>query len=216
MLAGEDDGLVLRFPPTLTELPDVLAQSSRDVLVADALVYWDAQPKGLVAQAPTATGLSILRGTALAPTLEEVVRATFAQYPNHYSVNRLFPPDRVLTGYVEWASRAAESDRVAVLRDGEDVVGFVTWITDPDLGHLEIELAGLVPRARGRGAYPLLLADAGRTALEQGLSRVVISTQSGNVRVQRAWSRLGMLPIASFTTVHAVRPGLLGAERPRV
>jgi hypothetical protein len=49
-------------------------------------------------------------------------------------------------------------------------------------------------------------------AADTGVSQVLISTQGHNVRVQRAWSRYGLEPVATFVTVHLVRSGLLPAR----
>ena len=203
-LGGDDQVLVVRHPPELTGLSEVLAESRRRLLPADALVYWETSAVPLSTSAPTARGLTVTRGIGTAAELDQTVRATFADYPNHYAVNPLFPPEDVLAGYVEWALRAAGADDVAVLRDGEGVAGFATWSVEQALGHVEIELAGLVPRARGCGAYGQLLAEVGRVAHEAGIATVMISTQAGNVRVQRAWHRAGLAPMAVFTTLHAV------------
>ena len=204
-LSGDDEVLVVRHPPELTGLSEVLAASSRRLLPADALVYWETTAAALAGSAPATPGLIVTRGSGSPADLDEAVRATFADYPNHYAVNPLFPPDDVLAGYVEWALRAAGGGHVAVLRDDEGVVGFATWSADEELDHVEIELAGLVPRARGRGVYGQLLAEVGRVAVEAAIAKVVISTQAGNVRVQRAWHRAGLAPMAVFTTLHAVR-----------
>ncbi len=89
-----------------------------------------------------------------------------------------------------------------------------TWFVDPAGDFVEILLAGLVPEARRRGWYGLLLAEVGRVASGAGSARVVISTQGANVSVQRAWVRAGFAPFASVTTAHAVRRGLLPGRSP--
>ena len=118
--------------------------------------------------------------------------------------NPFFDPDRAAAGYVEWAlSRVAdENGLVLVLCRDNEPIGLATLA---DLGtELEIELAGLVSSAQGRGDYGSLLAGCLRTAARSGKGRVVISTQADNVRVQRAWIRAGFKPFAAVETVHLI------------
>ena len=58
------------------------------------------------------------------------------------------------------------------------------------------------PSHRGRGVYAALLSSLLAGLSSQGHDRLVISTQAGNVPVQRLWARAGLLPFAAFTTVH--------------
>jgi GNAT superfamily N-acetyltransferase len=67
----------------------------------------------------------------------------------------------------------------------------------------------MISAAQGRGRYAVLLAACAAEAHRRGLSRLIISTQVHNVRVQRAWARLGLRPFAAIETVHAVRRNLL-------
>jgi hypothetical protein len=75
----------------------------------------------------------------------------------------------------------------------------------------EIELAGIVPDRQRGGLYAHLLRGIHDGARHAGADRVVISTQSHNIGVQRAWARLGYEPIDAIETVHLVREGLLPA-----
>src|SRR5690606_16625774 len=129
---------------------------------------------------------------------------SFESYPNHYAVNPLFAADRAAAGYIEWAlSRIGDDEgHVLVLRSDEKPIGVATLV---DLGDvLEIELAGLIASAQGRGAYGVLLEGCVREAAQLGRTRVIISTQVDNVRVQRAWIRAGFKPFAAVETVHLV------------
>jgi ribosomal protein S18 acetylase RimI-like enzyme len=206
-LRSEDEVVIVRFPASLTEIPAVVAASGRAVLAADTLVYWSAEPQALVDAAPAGPpeGFSIGRGAVDPARLTQAVVATFEDYPNHYAVNPAFPADQALAGYVEWALRSAtaDPDGLIVLEEAARLVGFATWSTEE--GVAEIELAGLVPSARGRGLYAHLLAEVGRSSAARGCRLLVISTQAGNARVQRAWIRAGLSPLAAFTTLHAVR-----------
>jgi ribosomal protein S18 acetylase RimI-like enzyme len=140
-----------------------------------------------------------------------IVRASFRDYGNHYTANPLLDRSAALAGYEDWAVRSLVSDpgNVLVLTDGGEPIGMATLEPGSDGDHLEILLAGLVPAAQGRHLYDGLLDGCERAALARGATRVVISTQVHNVRVQRAWARHGLRPFAAIETVHLVRRELL-------
>jgi GNAT superfamily N-acetyltransferase len=210
--ARDEDVLVVRWPSRLVECGAVLATSGRDVVPADTLVYWEA-PSAMLAESgqEPADAPQVRRGVAAPPDLDDLVERVFAGYINHYTANPLLGRDLVLEGYVDWVRRTVRRDpgTLAVLVQHEQSVGVATWFVDPAGDFVEILLAGLVPEARRRGWYALLLAEVGRAAAGVGSARVVISTQGSNVSVQRAWVRAGFVPFASVTTAHAVRRGLL-------
>jgi GNAT superfamily N-acetyltransferase len=119
----------------------------------------------------------------------------------------------VRAGYQEWA-RVTASDPTAIavvlLVEGEPV-GMATASRSGD--EVDILLAGVVRAFQGRGLYPHLLERVRSVAERSGVPRVVISTQSSNVRVQSIWSRLGWRPYRTVETAHLVRPGLLPTGR---
>ena len=215
--ARDEDVLVVRWPSRLVECGAVLAACGRDVVPADTLVYWEAPAAMLAKSGPElANELQVRRGGATPPDLDDLVGRAFAGYVNHYTANPLLRRDLVVEGYVDWVRRTVRSDpgRLAVLAHHQRSVGMATWFVDPAGDFVEILLAGLVPEARRRGWYGLLLAEVGRVASGAGSARVVISTQGANVSVQRAWVRAGFAPFASVTTAHAVRRGLLPGRSP--
>ncbi len=203
LVAGSDaDVIVARWPASRVRLAAALAGTNRQVLPAETLVYW-AQP--VPAQPPTAAE-DVLAGLdrALAAEVEEAVRASFAGYLNHYAANPLLGSVTVADAYADWAGRAVRErpeHQVALTSEGR-VVGIATCLVAGD--DLEIELAGMVPEAQGRGLYRHLLAGALAVAARASCSRLVISTQAHNVGVQRVWARAGLEPIAAYSTVHAV------------
>jgi hypothetical protein len=215
--ARDEDVLVVRWPSRLVECGAVLAASGRDVVPADTLLYWEA-PAAMLAESgqQLADAPQVRRGGAKPPDLDDLVERVFAGYVNHYTANPLLRRDLVVEGYVDWVRRTvrSEPDSLAVLVHDEQSVGVATWFVDPAGDFVEILLAGLVPEARRRGWYGLLLAEVGRVASRAGSARVVISTQGSNVSVQRAWVRAGFVPFASVTTAHAVRRGLFPGGLP--
>lgn len=213
-LAGADgDVLIVRFDARRRDLATVLASTGRRVLPAGTLTYWERVVESVVEDEGGSSEVEVRPiselGSAGRSIVEAIVRDSFASYPNHYAVNPLFDPDRAAAGYVEWAlSRINDADgHVLVLCRSGEPIGVATMT---DLGtELEIELAGLVASAQGRGDYGTLLAGCLRTAVRTGKARVVISTQADNVRVQRAWIKAGFKPFAAVETVHLATLGNL-------
>ncbi|GAA4206591.1 hypothetical protein GCM10022252_68940 [Streptosporangium oxazolinicum] len=88
----------------------------------------------------------------------------------------------------------------------DGILGLATF-SDDDL-RMEILLAGVNSRVRGRGLYAHLLAALERRALALGLREIVTSTQAHNTGGQRAWVRYGFEPVHAFLTVHLIRSPL--------
>lgn len=210
--AADEDLLIIRWPAAEVLLGAAVAASGREIIPADVLTYWEVPARQLVA--PGEAGELSARPLAAADSaaraaLRQVVADSFAGYGNHYTANPLLDPELALAGYLDWAERSliANPADVVLLTAGEQPVGIATLQHDGD--DLEILLAGIIGAAQGRGLYGHLLAGVGAEAVRRGCSRVIISTQVHNVRVQRAWVRAGFKPYAAVTTVHAMRPGLL-------
>jgi ribosomal protein S18 acetylase RimI-like enzyme len=234
--AATDDVLVTRYPAHLVGLGSGLAASGRAVIPAGSLTYWEVEASRLAksAGAPravrgswpatTASGLVIGPADSLSDDVERglasqavrgIVTGSFLGYGNHYLCNPMLDPDRALDGYVDWALRslaASGADVMLAWQSGEPV-GVATLHASADGSDLEILLAGLVPAAQGRGWYPELLSAVGRAAVERGCSRVIISTQCHNVRVQRSWAKAGLLPFATVETVHLVPADVLRSRQ---
>ncbi|HEY0216241.1 MAG TPA: GNAT family N-acetyltransferase [Cellulomonas sp.] len=211
---SDADVLVVRYDVVRQEVAAALAASSRAVLPAGALTYWETQVRDLPVGEPPRTvvvGAAALPDAVADAAVRAVVRASFTGYGNHYTADPLLDRRLALDGYEEWALRSlARADHeVLVQLDGDRAVGVATVERAGTCA--EVLLAGLVPAAQGRRLYGELLAAVERAALADGLDRLVISTQVQNVRVQRAWARHGLRPFAAVETVHLVRPEALRA-----
>jgi GNAT superfamily N-acetyltransferase len=216
---ASDDILVVRYPAEAVGLGAVIAGSGRSIIPGGALTYWGADAEDTLNASPEMTDghLDVVAASDLpgqreevAAAVDDVIADSFAGYGSHYAANPLLDPVDALAGYQDWARRslAAEGDTI-VLRDAGAPIGVATCVASADgAAHLEVLLAGLVGAAQGRGWYALLLGGCATEARRRGLSRLIISTQVHNVRVQRAWARLGLRPFACVETVHAVRAGL--------
>jgi GNAT superfamily N-acetyltransferase len=203
----------LRFPSDLTGMAYAVANSGRHLVPAGGLVYWSLDVSAFV-ETPTPSGLA---SRPLRPADDSDVSAAIAAvadsfdgYTNHYSFNSELNARAVVAGYRQWAEltiRSGEDNGFVLEQDG-DTIGIATvsyFHNYPDV--CEVELAGLIAARQGGGRYRHLLAAVVAGARRRGCGTVVISTQSHNIRVQRAWASAGFKPFASLDTYHAVRTG---------
>lgn len=204
-----DDLVICRWPGERAEFASAAIRSSRVLLPADMLVYWEApvadfDPAGLLGDSSVSFHRAASATRDTADLLERIISDSFAGYGNHYAANPCLDDGLALQGYVEWAQRAFDEspENVMLMHDGDQPIGIATLSRDGD--DLEIELAGLVAQHQGKGLYGALLAAIRGHAMNSGCSRVIISTQAHNVRVQRAWVRAGFKPFATVATVHAM------------
>lgn len=217
------DVLIVRYDAARLGLPSTLARSRRAVVPAGTLTYWDKPVS--VAGPPEPSNLEVLPADTMdleAPqsletvseTVREIVQSSFLDYGNHYTANPLLDPLAALAGYEDWAVRSLTGDpgNVLIMTDRGEPIGMATLESGADASHLEILLAGLVPTAQGKRLYGSLLDACERVAAARGASRLVISTQVHNVRVQRAWARYGLRPFAATETVHLIDHDLLLAS----
>jgi GNAT superfamily N-acetyltransferase len=106
---------------------------------------------------------------------------------------------------MSWAVRSCVSKDVAneVLiaeRDGR-VVGFATLrINSPQEG--EGVLFGVAPEAQGLGIYRSFMLSGMQWCRQQGVQRMLVSTQITNIAVQKVWCRVGFEPSHSYYTFH--------------
>ena len=140
-----------------------------------------------------------------------VISDSFQNYTNHYMYNPLFLEHSARDAYVDWGrSRAtsAENDKFAgVLKLNDVPVGAVSGVRAGD--DLEIELAGIHSSFQGRGLYAHLIGEFWNSIETQPTSRLVISTQVENLRVQSAWKKMNLTKEFGVHTTHIVRSSLL-------
>jgi GNAT superfamily N-acetyltransferase len=207
--------LIVRWPSRMSSLGSAAAASSRAIIPADVLMYWEIAPDHLHPAPDVLAALELsIRVPANADAaarnaVDEVVRDSFREYGNHYTANPALDRDLALEGYIEWAQRSLTDNpqSVVLLLHQDRPVGVATTVVGARGGDLEILLAGLTGAAQGRGWYQHLLSGVASQARASGSRRLIISTQAHNIRVQRAWAREGFRPFEAVTTVHAVRRG---------
>ena len=208
------DVLIVRYDAARLDLAQTFARSHRAVVPAGTLTYWEKSVS--VDERPAPSNLEVLSGDALdlktvSMLVQEIVRASFRDYGNHYTANPLLDRSAALAGYEDWAVRSLNNDpgNVLVMMDRGQPIGLATLEPGADASHLEILLAGLAPAAQGKRLYGTLLDACQRAAAARGAHRLIISTQVHNVRVQRAWARHGLRPFAAIETVHLIDRDLL-------
>jgi ribosomal protein S18 acetylase RimI-like enzyme len=140
-----------------------------------------------------------------------VISDSFQNYSNHYTYNPLFLGHSARDAYVDWGrSRATSSENdmfAGVLKLNDVPVGAVSGVRAGD--DLEIELAGIHSGFQGRGLYAHLIGEFWKSIETQPTSRLVISTQVENVKVQSAWKKLKFTKEFGVYTTHIVRRTLL-------
>lgn len=208
LVNSDADLVVLRHPSAYVGWFAALRATGRDLIQADTLLYWRLRV-GAGRRRPRDEALRVDLDPELdRAAVERFVGQVFVDYDNHYAADPMLDADLALTGYRDWAQRSAASGGAVAVRTGDgDLVALATTSSNDDV--TEIELAGVLPAHRRRGVYALLVAGCEDLAAAQGSELLVISTQAHNTSVQRAWARYGFEPVAAFSTVHALRPGLL-------
>jgi N-acetylglutamate synthase-like GNAT family acetyltransferase len=214
VLGEADERIVfVRFPSELVRMADAVVGSGRSIVPAGALIYWSLDVDAFVVP-PDRPGLRARAvdqvGEHEVAPLVAALEDSFGDYSNHYSANPLLDSRLIVAGYRQWAESTLHSAHgtAYVLESEGDTIGVATvttFDTVPDT--CEIELAGVTSAQQGDGRYRHLLQGIVDGVRASGRTRVVISTQSHNIRVQRAWAAAGFRPVASLETYHAVRQG---------
>jgi len=125
-------------------------------------------------------------------------------------MNPLFDAADVLDGYCEWAvAMSADAHTWTLVVYGDDATPVGVALVDHSSDTPDIRLAGMTTDVQGGGHYAALIGAISELAAESGHRRVQISTQSTNLRVMRAWSRIGFLPVSTCATYHLTRASLL-------
>lgn len=204
---------IVRYPSELVSLFRDLHLEGTHLYPGGSLLYWESPPLSLVSDEGDEGTREVpaAHRNDFAAVIAKVLEDSFAGYINHYSANPLIPHGAVVDGYLEWAQRtmADPANRVFVaMSDRDDVVGVAVIAVAGRVW--EIELASISTAAQRQGKYLTLIGRVLASAKMEGAERVVISTQSHNIGVQRAWSRLGFRPLASIDTVHLVTDPPLG------
>ena len=136
--------------------------------------------------------------------IEKLFYAAFAGYPNHYGANPLLDPGLAIAGYVEWAMQHVGADGKlcwAACIDGQ-IAGLACTSIDRQNGECVGNLHAVLPSYAKRGIYTALIRATLQYCTAHAHKRLQISTQVGNIKVQRVWAKLGFVPEQAQHTYH--------------
>ena len=194
--------LTLRVPTARLRLVQDL--ESHGFQLMDCLVYYEVETQSIVAREPHGFALREAT-TADAEQVCEVARVCFSDYFSHYHADPRLDRAKIAEGYVEWAGRSCTDKAVAStlflpIADGR-IAGFATMRRNSDTEG-EGVLFGVHPDFAGLGIYGALIDRGKQWCHDNGMTRMIVSTQLDNLRVQRSWSNRGFRLFQSFFTFH--------------
>src|SRR5262249_25303683 len=134
----------------------------------------------------------------------DLVQTVFAEYPNHYRANPLLRAEDVVAGYGEWAlSHIGADDRTCWVAcvDGR-IAGLACSAFDLRTGVCQGVLHAVSPDFARRRIYTDLIRFTQNHFRARGLATLEISTQVGNLRVQRVWVKEGFTFETVIDTYH--------------
>jgi hypothetical protein len=137
--------------------------------------------------------------------LESLASEVFAGYATHFHANPVLSPAEILAGYSEWAAshvRGDDSTKAWLIQERDEIIGFSCVRLERSAAAVTGTLNGIVPRARGHGAYRAMLRNTLLTARVMGFRRFDIATQVQNLHVQRVWISEGFMLRSAWYTIH--------------
>ena len=204
--ADKHDLTVVRVPSGLIDLINTTDLKNRSLLFVGTLVYWEIClnehiPNFASGNTETAEQL----GKDKYGEIYQVLDSSFSNYKNHYTANPLLQTVSANESYRDWAFHVLENtpENVVVVKLDGKIAGLAV-INFYQGGPVEILLAGIGEHYQRRGAYVSLLSGVCRIASDRGFDHVVISTQSRNISVQKAWAKAGFSPALSIDTFHSL------------
>jgi ribosomal protein S18 acetylase RimI-like enzyme len=137
-------------------------------------------------------------------SFSQVLVDSFSDYTNHYDFNQTLNGPSTSEAYLSWAMSRVGSDALTGLLTFQHApIGVVSAVQQCDV--VEVELAGIAPNAQGHGHYRHLIGQLWRRVDRPNSSRLVISTQVENRKVQAAWKKFGLKPQFELHTTHVMR-----------
>ena len=194
--------LTLRVPTDKVAVVQVL--ETLGFRSMDCLVYYECSTEDLPSFKPSM--IEIREATAQdAAAVAEIARLCFSDYSSHYRADNRLDRVKVAEAYIDWAQRSCTDPEVAScvyvpIVDGT-IAGFITLRQNsPTEG--EGVLNAVHPGFAGAGIYGQLVTRSKQWCRDNGMKRMVISTQIDNIKVQRAWSNRGFHLYKSYYTLH--------------
>ena len=193
---------IVRYPVHLEGVDQLLAKHGNKTIDADPTVYWGISIRNDVPNwLPANVAIQRIDESSL-EVAEQVINSAFSGYRSHWHDNPRTQNIRMEDAYNEWVKNKItknESRCYLMFVDGEPA-GFAMTETREQVG--EILLAGICSQFQSRGLYLHLLAHIENEMLSEKSVELVISTQSQNRNVQKAWDKYGLVPLMTVRTVH--------------
>lgn len=217
MRAKALDLLILRYPTRCVGLFAPLNRSPLVAIQADTLLEFIGRPMAEVTEPHESPYLRNLEEDA-ASEVQLLLQDVFGGYQNHYSANPLLAHYDSAAAYYAWAldNLRRGSAKVAAASDSEGDAPWGIAVYEEHGSSMNILLAGVVPAVRRQGRYSRLLLKVSRGGPGEVSKELQIATQASNIAVMRAWVRLGLLPNASWNTVHILWGESIPSRMPTV
>lgn len=194
--------LTLRVPTEKIAL--VQALEALEFRSMDCLVYYQCSTENLPPFKPFTVAIREATG-ADTTAVAEIARICFSNYFSHYHADPRLDRVKVSEAYIDWAQRSCSDRQTAScvylpIVDGI-VAGFITLRQNsPTEG--EGVLNAVHPTFAGAGIYGQLINRSKQWCRDNGLQRMIISTQIDNLKVQQVWSNRGFHLYKSYYTLH--------------
>lgn len=202
LFTNKFDVAVVRYPSSLETFGMRLSSKDLRVICADSTVYWGISVRqGFSNEIPTNVRVQRVNDEYLSQ-IETVIRSSFANYRSHWHYNSRTSDIRMEDAYFEWVRNKindAGSNCYLMFLDNE-AVGFALTEFANHFG--DVLLAGIARGFQALGLYKYLLTQIEYDMSLAEIQKMVISTQSRNIAVQKAWARYGLIPLMTVQTVH--------------
>lgn len=201
-LSSNVEMLTLRVPTDKITL--VQALEALEFRSMDCLVYYECPTEDVPSFKPSTVEIREATGED-AMVVAEIAGLCFSDYYSHYHADARLDRVKVSAAYIDWAKQSCLDREVAscvyLPIVAGAIAGFITMRRNsPTEG--EGVLNAVHPRFAGGGIYGELITRSKQWCRDNGMKRMVISTQIDNLKVQRAWSNRGFHLYKSYYTLH--------------
>jgi GNAT superfamily N-acetyltransferase len=195
--------LTLRVPTEKIFL--VQALEALEFRGMDCLVYYECSTEDLPPLKPVTVTLREATG-ADAAAVAEIARICFSNYFSHYRADARLDQVNECEAYIDWAQRSCSDRQMAScvylpIVNGT-IAGFITLRQNSPMEG-EGVLNVVHPTFAGAGIYGQLITRSKQWCRDNGMKRMIISTQIDRLKVQRVWSNRGFHLYKSYYTLHS-------------
>ena len=205
LIKNDADIAIIRLPSNKLYLLSKLDIIGFPYIVADTLVYYECKFNNYLPKALRNVELEFEKCTSQHGNLiEELTGKIFPNYISHYNSNPFLDKKLILDGYKEWARgyTATEGKVVFLVKKNGIDIGFATCSWDNDTKKCEGVLYGVLPEYSGGGVYSDIIRYTQEYFRKQGFEKMIVSTQTQNIAVQKVWNREGFELTESYNTIH--------------